>query len=85
VGRPEELAHWLLIHLEVQEAMERLPELQRQALILYAEEGLAYAEIAEIMETSVGTVKSRLHYAKKLLRGLLRPETLRSLDEELTA
>lgn len=85
VGRPEEIAHWLLIHLEVQEAMERLPELQRQTLILYAEEGLSYAEIAEIMETTVGTVKSRLHYAKKTLRQLLRPETLKSLDEELSA
>lgn len=85
VGRPEEIAHWLLIHLEVQEAMNRLPELQRQTLILYAEEGLSYAEIADIMETTVGTVKSRLHYAKKTLRQLLRPETLKSLDEELSA
>jgi RNA polymerase sigma-70 factor (ECF subfamily) len=85
VGRPEELAHWLLIHLEVQEAMNRLPELQRQTLILYAEEGLSYAEIADIMETTIGTVKSRLHYAKKTLRQMLRPETLKSLDEELSA
>lgn len=82
VGRPEELAHWLLIHMEVREAMERMPEIQRQTLILYSEEGLSYAEIAEIMNTTVGTVKSRLHYAKKSLRGLLRPETLRALDEE---
>ena len=80
--KPEEAAHWLLIQLEVREAMERLPELQRQALILYSEEGLSYAEIAEVMETSVGTIKSRLFHAKKGLRRWLRPETLQALDAE---
>ena len=59
-GQPEEVAHWLLLRLEVQAAMNKLPELQRQTLILHAEEGLAYQEIAEAMDTSIGTVKSRL-------------------------
>ncbi len=79
---PDETAHWLLIQLEVREAMERLPELQRQALILYSEEGLTYNEIAEVMETSIGTIKSRLFHAKQNLRRLLRPETLQALDAE---
>ena len=79
----EDAAYWLLLALEVREAMERLPELQRQALILYAEEGLSYAEIAEAMETSSGTIKSRIHHAKKSLRRLMRPETLQALDEAL--
>lgn len=82
VGRPEELAHWLLMHLEVREAMERLPEAQHEALILYAEEGLSHAEIAEVLGISIGTVKSRVHYARKALRGLLRPETVKALDME---
>ena len=34
-------------------------------------EGLSYAETAEVMETPVGTVMSRLHRGRKLLRGLL--------------
>jgi RNA polymerase sigma-70 factor (ECF subfamily) len=79
---PEEVAHWLMIQLEVREAMERLPENQRQALILFAEEGLSYAEIAEIMKTSIGTIKSRLFHAKKNLRGLVRPEILEALSTE---
>ncbi len=80
--QPEDVAHWLLIQLEVREAMDRLPELQRQALILYSEESLSYAEIAQVMDTTIGTVKSRLFHAKKTLRRLLRPETLRALDME---
>ncbi len=79
---PDETAHWLLIQLEVREAMERLPELQRQALILFSEEGLTYNEIAAAMETSIGTIKSRLFHAKQNLRRLLRPETLQALDAE---
>lgn len=77
---PEEVAHWLLIQLEVREAMDRLPELQRQALILYSEEELSYAEIAQVMNTTIGTVKSRLFHAKQTLRRLLRAETLQALD-----
>src|SRR5688572_6688752 len=65
VSRPDELAHWLLLQLEVQDAMDQLPDLQRQALILYSEENLSYAEIAEVMETNVGTIKSRIFHAKQ--------------------
>ena len=64
--------------------MERLPELQRQALILFSEEGLSYNEIAEAMDTSIGTVKSRLFHAKQGLRRLLRPDTLQALDVEFS-
>ena len=78
----EDVAHWLLLGLEVREAMDRLPELQRQTLILYSEEEMSYAEIAEAMNCSIGTVKSRLFYAKKTLRQLLRPDTVRALDLE---
>lgn len=78
----EDVAHWLLLHLEVREAMDRLPEFQRQTLILYAEEEMSYAEIARAMNCSIGTVKSRLFYAKRTLRQLVRPETLEALEAE---
>lgn len=80
--KPDDLTHWMLLHLEVQEAMMQLPDSQREALQLYSEEQMTYAEIAEIMECSVGTVKSRLYYAKKNLRGYLRAETIAVLDDE---
>lgn len=81
-SQPEEVTHWLLLQMEVQQAMERLPELQRQTLILYSEESLSYQEIAEAMNCSIGTVKSRLFYAKKMLRQLISPETLQVLEAE---
>lgn len=79
---PEEMAHWLLLHLEVQEAIDRLPELQRETLILYSEHDLSYSEIAAAMNTNIGTVKSRLYYAKKALRQSINPDTLKLLDDE---
>jgi RNA polymerase sigma-70 factor, ECF subfamily len=77
---PDETAHWRLLAAEVQQAVNQLPELQRQTLILHSVEAMSYAEIAETMNTSMGTVKSRLFYAKKNLRSLLSPETLELLD-----
>lgn len=79
---PEEVTDWLLMHMEVQQAINRLPELQRQTLILYSEENLSYIEIAEVMNCSIGTVKSRLFYAKKTLRQYISPETLKVLETE---
>ncbi|MCA9912210.1 MAG: RNA polymerase sigma factor, partial [Anaerolineae bacterium] len=51
--RPDDITHWMLLHLEVQEAIEQLPDSQREALQLYSEEQMTYAEIAEIMGCSV--------------------------------
>lgn len=82
--RPDDVTHWLLLHLEVEEAMANLADNQRETLLLYSEEGLSYAEIADVMECSIGTVKSRLYYAKKNLRGLLRPQMLAVLDSEFS-
>lgn len=80
--KPDDAAHWMLLHIEVQEAIAQLPETQRETLVLYSEEQMTYAEIADIMDCSIGTVKSRLYYAKKNLRGLMNPETLSVIDGE---
>jgi RNA polymerase sigma-70 factor (ECF subfamily) len=44
-------------------------------LLLHFLEGFALDEIAEVTGVSVGTVKSRLHYAKRSLRTLLQERT----------
>ena len=81
----EELAHWLFIQLVVREAMEKLPENQRQALILYAEEQMSYAEIAVATNTNAGTVRSRLSHARRTLRRLVPPWVLAELDNDSAA
>ena len=56
---------------EVSEALLQLPE-DRRMVVYYADvEGLAYQEIAEIMDCPVGTVMSRLHRGRAQLRTLL--------------
>ncbi len=51
-------------------ALARLPESQRTALLLRANEGLRYAEIAEVLSVSVPAVESLIHRARTQLRQL---------------
>jgi RNA polymerase sigma-70 factor (ECF subfamily) len=56
---------------EFMNLLDQLPLPQRSVLLLYFMEDFSLEEIARITETQTGTVKSRLHYAKKSLRKLL--------------
>nr|WP_304524060.1 sigma-70 family RNA polymerase sigma factor [Demequina rhizosphaerae] len=57
---------------EIRQALSELSDDFRMAVYLSDVEGFAYKEIAEIMDTPVGTVMSRLHRGRKLLREKLR-------------
>lgn len=56
---------------EFMQLLNQLPVPQRSVLLLHFIEDFSLEEIARITEVRVGTVKSRLHYAKKSLRKLL--------------
>ena len=57
----------------VRDAVFRLPELQREALILYEYEGLSLNEIAAVVDGDVGAIKARLYRARESLKRALRP------------
>jgi RNA polymerase sigma-70 factor (ECF subfamily) len=78
---PEDQAHWSLMLEELRAAMDCLPDIHRDTLILSVEENLSHAEIAEVMNTEIGTVKSRLHYARKVLRQILPSEFFEALAQ----
>lgn len=57
---------------KLNEAMQKLSIPHRTVVTLFEIDGLSHEEIAEIMNCSVGTVRSRLHYAKQLLQAELQ-------------
>jgi RNA polymerase sigma-70 factor (ECF subfamily) len=57
---------------KLNEALQRLSPNHRTVVVLFEIEGLSHQEIAQVMECSEGTVRSRLHYAKQQLQSYLQ-------------
>ena len=66
---------WLPATSALRSAVEKLPEEQREALILIGALGLSYEECAEVCGCPIGTVKSRLNRARARLATLLDATT----------
>src|SRR5438128_11009395 len=62
-----------LLFPRVADAVEALPDGEREALLLFAWEDLSYQGVAEALELTIGTVRSRLNRARAQLRELLEP------------
>ena len=60
------------IRQRIDEAISRLSSEHRAAIVMREIDGLEYSEIAEQMECSIGTVMSRLFYARKKLQAMLK-------------
>ncbi len=65
---------------DFRQALEKLPDEQREALILIGAAGLSYEEAAETCGVAVGTIKSRANRARKRLAEILHLDK----DEEMT-
>jgi RNA polymerase sigma-70 factor, ECF subfamily len=72
--RPEKIAERKARNEALRRAVSDLPEKHRTVVVLHYFENLACEEIAQVLECSVGTVWSRLHYACKKLQGVLSCE-----------
>jgi RNA polymerase sigma-70 factor (ECF subfamily) len=64
--------HQLGAELDLERALARVPEVFREALILRDIEELSYDEIARALEVPMGTVMSRIHRGRALIRAALR-------------
>lgn len=69
----------------VQGALQKVPEAFRSAVILRDLEGLSYEEVAEVLECSVGTVKSRILRGRRALKDILEPMLNESKSERKSA
>lgn len=88
---PESQALRPVLEREITKALDELPDEFRLAVVLADVEELSYREIADVMGCPIGTVMSRLHRGRRLLKsrlyeharamGIVKPETHVGADE----
>jgi RNA polymerase sigma-70 factor (ECF subfamily) len=69
---PEQTAHSAALQAKLLEAMDRLREPYKSAVILREIEGLTYREISEALESPLNSVKVHVHRGRRLLREMLK-------------
>lgn len=72
--RPDKVAESSLADVQIQDAIQALPDNYRQVILLRDVQGMSYQEIAEIVDCPVGTVKSRVNRARLKLQQRLKNE-----------
>lgn len=71
-ANPERQSSINELQIKLNEAMMKLSESHRMVVTLFDIQGLSHKEIAKVLETSEGTVRSRLHYAHLQLQSALQ-------------
>lgn len=74
---PDDQALYTEFTDELRSALNELPDVYRQAILMCDIEGLSYSEIAKEQHTTIGTVRSRIHRGRKLLRDITKKRGLR--------
>jgi RNA polymerase sigma-70 factor, ECF subfamily len=80
---PEQYGHLDLADFKV--ALQRLPDDQREALILIGASGFSYEEAAKICDVAVGTIKSRVNRARTALAKALNIESTADIGPDALA
>jgi len=75
---PDEIYYQTDRSAVVQEALETISPKMRSVLVLFEIEGYSIEEVADTLRISRGTVKSRLHYARRKLREILETGHLKN-------
>lgn len=73
IATPESLMERDQLEYAIEKAVDELPEDLRTALTLCELEGMSYEEIAQVMETPIGTVRSRIFRARQAVEEQLQP------------
>lgn len=72
-ARPDEALERQELRQQINDAIAKLSPDHREVILLREVQGLDYKEIAEVTGSSMGTIMSRLHYARKKLQDYLSP------------
>lgn len=79
---PEQRLNELALSMPVADALTELPERDRDPLLLYVWGDLTYEEIGRSLDLPVGTVRSRIHRARRVLRERLAEDTTDGRDDD---
>ena len=71
-ANPEKQSSINELQIKLNEAMKKLSEPHRLVVTMFDVQGMSHAEIAEVLNASVGTIRSRLHYAHLQLQSTLQ-------------
>lgn len=80
---PQSMAEAAEVQEKVQLALQKLTPEFRMSIILCDIQGFSYAEISEIMDCSIGTVRSRIHRARRALKAHLERYVSEAMVDEL--
>jgi RNA polymerase sigma-70 factor (ECF subfamily) len=71
-ANPEQQTNLNELQLKLNEAMQKLSEPHRMVVTMFDIQGMSHGEIAKVLKTSEGTIRSRLHYAHLQLQSALQ-------------
>nr|MCU0749056.1 sigma-70 family RNA polymerase sigma factor [Akkermansiaceae bacterium] len=71
-ANPEQRTNLNELQIKLNEAMQKLSEPHRMVVTMFDIQGMSHGEIAKVLNTSEGTVRSRLHYAHLQLQSILQ-------------